>query len=118
RTASGTAKTASPLTTTTGTVHSTSTFTPWPALVTTTSFSPSGTPAALAALITLLFSSREGTVSTPSADTISSTALLTAIHDHAPEDQLHERRPSEWLTFTPSPSAGTPRSWPRPAGRA
>ena len=39
-------------------------------------------------------------------------------HDQAPEDQLHERRPSEWLTFTPSPSAGTPRSWPRPAGRA
>src|SRR5204863_1433976 len=54
RTASGTANTASPFTTTTGTVHTTSILTtPWPALVTTTSLSARVTPAALAALITL-----------------------------------------------------------------
>ena len=54
---------------------------PRPSLVTITSRSPIGTPASLAAVMTRAFSSRDGTVSTPSLDTISSTAPLTFIHD-------------------------------------
>src|SRR5205823_1027162 len=83
RTASGTATTASPLTTTSGTVHTTSTFTMRSVLTMRTSFSASGTPASLAAVITLAFSSREGIVSTPSLETISCTALLTATYENA-----------------------------------
>ena len=45
--------------------------------------SSSVTPASLEALSTFFLSSAAGIVSTPCLEMISSTALLTAIHDHA-----------------------------------